>query len=153
MTYQIKTAPGERWVPTTEVTKYVRAALKERFNGVKFSVRKDGGSIRVTWPMGEVAKTPAAQKTLNRPVDNVRRDESMLVELLVGDLHGEGFDGMIDLRYSRKHYLLADGTIYYAGSEGTASSGGSVSGGVAPMPEGAREIRLGNDFIFCQAEW
>jgi len=116
--------------------KLVRAALKKAFPGIKFSVRSStyagGASMRVGW------------------VDGPKTKE---VEAVVGPYKGGGFDGMIDLKYSVESWLMPDGSAYFGSSEGTAGSMGIYEGykNEAPAP-GAKKVRFGSDFIFCERE-
>lgn len=152
--YQVKIENSQfnadtKYVPSVEVAKYVRSLLKAKFPGVKFSVRKEStGTVNVSWQRGAVAGVVAASDWTA-----VRRDEMNAVEAVIGALHGEGFDGMIDMRYSREHYVLPSGEIVYAGTRGTQGSGGYVEAREIPAPAGAQRVRLSNDFIFCQASF
>lgn len=142
MVYQVKTENlygKTAWVPSVEVAKYVRAILKEKFSGRKFSVRKDQstGTIRIDVDVSGLGSDGA--QSLVREVQNE-----------IGFLHGEGFDGMIDMRYSRTHYLLPNGQIIFGGTEGTGNSGGVYERQEIAAPEGAIPVRLANDFIFVQ---
>lgn len=138
MTYQVKVdrESSSVWVSVVEVAKYVRSLLKQNFPGVKFSVTSDkyagGSSIRVSFAAPEGFDTKAVREAIEH-------------------LHGEGFDGMIDMRYYREHYLLPDGTIIYAGTRGTAGSNGTVDRVTVEQPEGAVKVSLQNSFIFCTA--
>lgn len=115
------------YVSTADVNKAIRVMLKKAFPGVKFSVTKDGGCTYVRWE--------------GSPSEGDVRD-------LVGFMHGDGFDGMIDMRYSHYHYRLADGSYVYGGTDGTTGSGGCYAPEHYPAPEGAVKVRLMNDFIF-----
>ena len=79
-----------RYLTCAETAKLVRAALKQAFPGVRFSVRcdtyADGASIDVGWTDGP---TPAA------------------VERVAWRFEGASFDGQIDL--TRYHELLLAG--------------------------------------------
>jgi len=71
------------YMPTAEVATHVRAALKEAFPGVRFSVRSrtysGGSSIDVRWTDGPTTNN---------------------VDAAVGKFAGSGFDGMTDMKYS-----------------------------------------------------
>jgi hypothetical protein len=77
-----------RYLSCAETAKLVRAALKESFPGVKFSVRSDsyagGASIDVRWVDGPTGKQ---------------------VDEILGAFEGAYFDGMIDYKGSRYHKL------------------------------------------------
>jgi hypothetical protein len=84
-----------RYVSCAETAKLVRAALKAKFPGVKFSVRSHtysgGASIDVTWLDGPTGK-----------------DVALVTELY----RGSTFDGMIDLRTSHTTLLASpDGSV------------------------------------------
>jgi hypothetical protein len=76
------------YLSCAETAKLVRAALKESFPGVKFAVRSStysgGASIDIKWTDGPTA----AQ-----------------VESVTDQFEGSYFDGMIDYKGSRHHYL------------------------------------------------
>lgn len=95
------------YLTCAETAKYVRAALKDAFPDVKFSVRSDtyagGASINVGWTDGPV---PAE------------------VDAITSQYAGGGFDGMIDLAYHRTHYIDVDGKPSVANDPGTTGSGG-----------------------------
>ena len=117
--------------------KLVRAALKKAFAGVKFSVRSDvysgGASIRVKWTDGPSTKA---------------------VKAVAGVYAGGGFDGMIDMAFSVDSWLLPDGSAAFASSPGTTGSMGVYSPyeHEAPAP-GAKKVRFGADFVFCDKEY
>lgn len=149
--YQVQA--NDRYVPATEVTKYIRSLLAIKFPGVKFRVTKsDGSAVNVTWVLGTInasifgAGQTGDELTGQRRQD-MRTEETNRVRELIGSLHGEGFDGMTDCRFSRKHYLLPDGTIQYGGQD---ASGTTYTSETLPLPAGAREVHLSNSFIFCQ---
>ena len=77
-----------RYIDAAECAKLIRAALKEAFPAVRFSVRlhrySGGSSINVGW------------------VDGPRQDQ---VEPITRSFQGADFDGMQDLRLSRRHTL------------------------------------------------
>lgn len=77
-----------RFISVAETAKLVRAALKENFPGVKFSVRSDsyagGASIDVYWTDGPT--------------------ESAVVAI-VNQFRGADFDGMTDSMHYRKNFL------------------------------------------------
>lgn len=125
------------YLSCAETAKVVRRALKEKFPEVKFSVRSDtysgGASIRVRWTNGPTSKQ---------------------VEAVTDIYKGAGFDGMIDLKYYRYHWLLPDGTIVLAHDQGSAASGGVDPEVIIekPHPE-AKRIQFGADFIFPERKW
>jgi hypothetical protein len=79
-----------QYIPATEVAKMARAALKEAFPGVKFSVRKSprSGTLNIEWTDGP---------------------STAAVDAITDQFAGEGFDGMTDMRYSRDNGTTPDG--------------------------------------------
>ena len=121
-----------RYISTTDTAKLIRAQLKAKFPGVKFSVRSDiysgGSSIRVGWTDGPTGDD---------------------VEAVTSNFAGGGFDGMIDLAYSVTAYLLPDGSAAFAQTSGTEGSRGVVPAGKAFMPApGAERVKFGADYVF-----
>ena len=122
---------------TAETAKLVRQALKTAFPSIRFSVRSKtysgGASIDVDW------------------IDGPRRKD---VEATAKQYEGGGFDGMIDLKYSRTHYLRPDGATMVLYDPGTVGSMGVHEGEdnralASAMPDGVQAVRFGADFIFC----
>jgi len=115
-----------------ETAKLVRTALRESFPGVKFSVRaktySGGASISVWWTEGPM-----------------RAD----VEAVARQFEGADFDGMIDLKSSRQHWLTSDGRVRLAYREGTTGSRGVIEPMVDEPIPGAQRVHFGADFIFC----
>ena len=100
------TTTDREYVDVTEAAKLMRAALRDAFPGVKFSVRCErysmGQSIDVHWTDGPAPKQ---------------------VELVADQYQGGRFDGMIDLAYSVEHWLSPDGKqAIVARSPGTNGS-------------------------------
>lgn len=138
MTTSTATAPNTSdavRIDTAELSKIIKKALTTAFPTAKFSVRLErysgGSSIRVNWTDG-----PAVAS----------------VEDLVGHLKGKGFDGMIDMEYSRYHWLHADGSISLAGTRGTEGSRGTVEEFWTPQPEGATLVYLGSGYLSISRE-
>jgi hypothetical protein len=81
-----------QYISTTDTAKLIRAALKESFPGVKFSVKSSsysgGSSIRVSWTDG-----PSAA----------------MVESVAGVFKGSYFDGQTD--YKGNVYAIVDGKM------------------------------------------
>jgi hypothetical protein len=120
-------------ISTVETAKLIRVQLKNKFPGVKFSVKSDqysmGSSIRINWTDGPVTKA---------------------VEEVVNPFCGGRFDGMIDLAYNVDSWLLPDGSAAFGKSAGTGTSRGSDSAYDHPAPcEGARMVSFSPDHIFC----
>jgi hypothetical protein len=125
------------YLSCAETAKLVRAALKKAFPGVKFSVRSSvyagGASMRVGWTDGPKTKA---------------------VEAVTNAYAGGGFDGMIDMAYHTSAWLMPDGSAAFASSPGTQGSMGVVPGFdyEAPAP-GAKKVRFGADYIFCERNY
>jgi Large polyvalent protein associated domain 29 len=125
------------YLSCAETAKLIRAALKKAFPGVKFSVRSSvysmGASIRVGWTDGPSTKA---------------------VESVTAAYAGGGFDGMIDMAYSKDSWLMPDGSAAFASSEGTTGSMGVSSpyDYAAPGP-GAKRVHFGANFVFCNKSW
>ena len=112
-----------RWIDTAEAAVMLRKTLKSAYPGVKFSVtisRYSGGSsIRIEWTDG-----PSESK----------------VRATAAPFEGKGFDGMIDMEYSKYSWLLPDGTVTFAVSPGTGDSRGSVPFSSYPKPHPDAEL-------------
>lgn len=116
-----------KWIRQTEVAKIIRKDLKDSFPNTKFSVRSDN-SINVSWVDGVCEKK---------------------VKEVIGKYESKGFDGMIDLEYSIRHWQLPDGSIVMRGSEGTSDSRGYVSSWKSDRPHpDAVEVSLGTGYLF-----
>lgn len=121
------------YLSCAETAKLVRAALKKAFPGVKFSVKSHvyagGASMRVGWTDGPSSKT---------------------VEAVTNPYAGGGFDGMIDMAYCKESWLMPDGSAAFGSSPGTEASRGMNSPYNHPAPgPGARKVRFGSDYVFC----
>ena len=125
------------YLSCAETAKLVRVALKKAFPGVKFSVRSSvysgGASMRVGWIDGPTEKA---------------------VKAVAGAYAGGGFDGMIDMAYSVEAWLMPDGSASFASSPGTTGSMGVYEPfeNAAPAP-GAKKVRFGADYVFCDKEY
>lgn len=128
------------YISVAETAKLVRAALKRAFPGQKFSVRSHsyagGASINVKW------------------VDGPRESR---VEDIVAQYKGGGFDGSIDMKHYRSHWLRPDGSTLVRYDSGTQGSGGYVPSednrALEPViPDDAVAVHFGADFIFCSRE-
>ena len=116
----------------TETAKLIRAVLKARFSGVKFSVRSSryagGSSIHVDWIDGPVS-----------------------IDKVISAYSGAGFDGMIDMQYSKGAWLHPDGSASFRQTEGTESSRGSVaSENIPDSTADAIPVRFGANYVFGQ---
>ncbi len=120
-----------KYLTVAETAKLIRTALKNEFPGVRFSVRSKsyagGASIRIVYFDG-----PAYEK----------------VKAVADRFEGAGFDGSVDYKFSKYHWLLPDGTIAYAGTAGSACTGGYHNKEeIAPPCEGAIAVHLGADYV------
>lgn len=118
-----------KYLHTAEIAQMLRRHLKEAFPKVKFSVKKSGGGIAVTYTEAAI-------------------DES--VRKLARLYNGEGFDGSIDLAYSINAYVK-DGKIVGTRSSGTEDSRGYV----APWDdavEGAELVANCNTYVNAQID-
>jgi hypothetical protein len=115
-----------KYLTCAETAKMVRAALREAFPGVKFSVRSDvysgGASIDVRWTDGPSVKQVRAVTWL---------------------YEGSRFNGMCDLKYAAYHAITADGRLVLLGT----GFDGQAPGHVDPVPEGAQAVSLGADCV------
>lgn len=117
----------------TETAKFIRKALKLAWPGTKFSVRSDkysgGASIRIAWTDGP---------------------KSSDVEHYIAGYEGRGFDGMIDMAYTKDSWLLPDGRAVVWQSGGTEGSRGvrSAYQTIKPHPE-AEKVHFGANYVFC----
>ncbi len=114
-----------RYINTAETAKMIRAALKEAFPGVTFGVRSHvysgGSSIRVDW--------------LDGPTQ-------AMVDALIGEYRGQGFDGMTDSTYGIRHWLMKDGSVQVAVSNDPYAP---VS---TERPDGAELVSFGSNHVF-----
>jgi Large polyvalent protein associated domain 29 len=123
---------GTEHLTCAETAKLVRRALKEKFSGTKFSVRSKtyagGASIDVSYTDGPTTRE---------------------VDAVIQKFAGAGFDGMIDLKYHKDHWLMPDGTVQIAHSSGTEGSRGSVPSVLTDPPSpNARLVSFGADYVF-----
>lgn len=126
-----------RYVSCTETAKLIRAALKKAFPKTKFSVRSSqyagGASITVGWTDGPTAKM----------VDSVTQVYA-----------GGGFDGMIDMAYSRYSWLSPDGSATRAKVSGTMGSMGSVESEQYLQPSFKAEmVRFLANYVFTKRKY
>ncbi len=125
-----------KYFTCAETAKFIRKDLKTHFPDTKFSVRSHvyagGASINVRWIDAQPEKD---------------------IEAIARRYESSGFDGMIDYKYSKSHWLLPDGSIVLAFCEDTLECRGVVKGVDTPKPhKDAQAVRFGADFIFCSRE-
>jgi hypothetical protein len=128
---------GTEYLSCAETAKLVRAALKQAFPGIKFSVRSStysgGASIDVSWTDGP----PAAE-----------------VEKVSGVFAGADFDGSIDLKCHTDHWLNPDGAVTVAHAQGTENSRGYLPEVIGDPPSpNARLVSFGADYVFCRRDF
>ena len=123
------------YVGTVETAKMIRKVLKAKFPNTKFSVRSEiyagGSSINVKWTDGPTSKE---------------------VDRVIKPYEGSGFDGMIDMKYSKQSVQLADGTVVHGSTSGTEGSMGVVPASNVELPEGAKVVRFCVDYVFSQRD-
>lgn len=125
------------YLSCADTAKLIRAQLKAKFPGIKFSVKSNvysgGASIDVRWIDGPTGK---------------------MVDAIVQPFAGGGFDGMIDMAYSVTAFLLPDGSAAFAQTSGTEGSAGTVPAGKAFMPvAGAKRVRFGANYVFTNRDF
>ena len=171
---------GGVWVTTADTARLIRSALKAAFPDTKFSVRSrtyaGGSSIDVSydgvvmnddpsrpWPVSVLVDydgnvidpTPVDSPdyrtgrygSLPKPGAPLKRD----VQAVVAAFGSKDFDGSIDMQYSKRAWLLPDGTASWADSPGSAGSGGYDPGFNFPAPvPGAVRVNFGAGYIFVR---
>ena len=70
---------------------------------------------------------------------------------------GSGFDGSIDMKYRKQHYLRPDGSVLLARTKGTEESRGNVRAednrSLEPvLPDDSEMVSFGTDHIFTRRE-
>lgn len=114
-------------ISTVEAAKMLRKILRNKFPGVKFSVRKSGWTLRVDW------------------IDGPSQEQ---VDFYAKPFAGQGFDGSIDMRYYMNAIILENGSVIHGSTNGTTGSMGYVESETVEVPEGAREVSFNVDFVF-----
>lgn len=125
------------YLSAAETAKLLRKQLKLKFPGIKFSVRSKtyslGASIDISWTDG--------------PTTNQ-------VEPVTNPFAGAGFDGMIDLKYHSTSWLMPDGSVSFASTDGTEGSMGMVPANREWMPDpDAKLVSFGADYVFCHRNY
>src|SRR5262245_14811901 len=126
-----------KYLSCAETAKLIRAQLKTEFPGVKFSVKSKtysgGASITVGWTDGPTGKA---------------------VDEVVQVFSGAGFDGMIDMKYSKTAWLMPDGSATFRKTEGTTGSMGSVPSDQEMQPSfKAEAVHFGADYVFTKRSY
>jgi hypothetical protein len=122
-----------KYLSCAETAKLVRISLKNKFPGVKFSVRSSvysgGASIDVSWVLGPTTKE---------------------VDAVAGQYESASFDGSIDMETRYDHWLLPDGSAIIKHGPGTEGSKGYIPAVENPMPAGAVPVSFGAHYVQCQ---
>jgi len=116
-----------RYLTVAETAKLLRAALKKKFPGQKFNVRKTsyGDSIDVEYS-GDLSETD--------------------VERVARKYEGARFDSMTDSKIHVEHWLSPDGTVTLATREPMYG----LPRINTPNPGGAELVSFGADYIFVK---
>ncbi len=128
---------SDKYLSCAETARLIRKKLKAEYPDTRFGVRSKtysgGASITVSW------------------TDGPKYGD---VNSTVGVFSGAGFDGMIDLKYHVSHWLLPDGSVQHAHSQGTEGSMGSYPAydHSKPHPE-AELVSFGADYVFCARDY
>ena len=121
----------------TDVTKIIRAVLKDAFPGTKFYVKSDSYSGGSSCNVSYDGTQPGAP-------------ELKAVDDLVRSFGTHGFDGMIDLAYSLNRWVMPNGTIGGTVTSGTEDSRGTVPArnDAKPHPD-AVLMGMGIGYVFA----
>jgi len=123
------------YLSCAETAKLLRAALKKQFPTVKFSVRSKtysgGASITVGYTDGPTVK--AVRQVTER-------------------FNGASFDGMIDLKSYKAHFLLPDGMVVFQSHYGHCYRNEESPATLDDFPEGTRIVHFGADFVFVERD-
>ena len=160
------------YLTAADTAKLVRKALAKAFPDVKFYVRSDtyagGASIDVYYDGrpdtgGLYTRVDSTDKPYGDPVTYDKVDyrdgrwapilndgmpTTKAVDAVVSGFAGGGFDGMIDMAYSKDVYLDADGNVVGGASLGTVGSHGMDPAYDTGLPPGARVVRPLADHVF-----
>ncbi|HEX5520205.1 MAG TPA: LPD29 domain-containing protein [Longimicrobiaceae bacterium] len=126
-----------RYISCADTAKMIRKALKDRFPGIKFSVRSHvyagGASINIKWENGPKAAD---------------------VDALVAPYRGADFDGMIDMETYREAWMLPDGEVLLAKVQGTEGQKGTIPGYERGRPhDDAERVCFAAKYIFCERSY
>lgn len=118
------------WIDTANVAKLIRSQLKAKFPKCTFSVtisRYSGGSsVRINWEDGPVRT---------------------MVEAIVDQYQGKGFDGMQDMEYSKGAWLMPDGSAQF---RRIASHWGANEVAYEAEKDGSIPVSMGSCYTFCE---
>lgn len=125
-------AEGVAQISSKDVAVLVRDRLKREFPGVKCSVRSDYNSVDIYWTDGPTGSQ---------------------VERVTAQYKFGGFDGMIDMAFSKHNWLMPDGSMTTAHCSGTRGSMGSVDAETSDCPQpGAVMVKYGPKYVFTHRE-
>jgi hypothetical protein len=138
LTDRVRETPPDKtlYLSCADTAAILRGELSRRWPSVRFSVRSStysgGASIDVTYTDG-----PALAD----------------VEKICNRLAGADFDGSIDLKTYRHHWITPDGAICDADSPGTQGSRGVIPSyrHDCPSPD-ARRVSMGADYIHARRD-
>jgi hypothetical protein len=121
-----------KYLSCAETARLIRAALKQAFPEVKFSVRSstyaNGASIRIGYNSGRLwAKD---------------------VKAITDQYAGGRFDSSIDMAFNVEHFLNPDGSADIAYSPGSTGSGGGYASAHGDARPGAIRVSFGADYVF-----
>lgn len=140
-----ETVAKTRYVSVAVTAKMLRDALRRAFPDVRFYVRSkrySGGASITVWYDGLATEYPDELYRAGMP-------HKYDVDRVASAFAGSGFDGSIDLRYSIRAWVDADGEVVGHDSTGTAASAGIVAPFDTYQDDGAAEpVRFGADFVF-----
>lgn len=147
----------KEYVTVAQTAVLVRKALDKAFPGVKFYVRSKsyaGGASITVWYDGiqEVRRDADGWALNGGVVWKPGMPTSREVEDVVHGFEGRGFDGMIDLAYTKTAYMTPDGEVVGGQSGGTVGSRGSMPAYDTGLPEGAVPVHFGASYVFVTAE-
>lgn len=119
-------------ISVTETARMLKKHLKWEFPGQTFWVRSEkysgGGSVRVYW------------------IDGPSEDEVDAITVLY---EGADFDASVDYQFYQYHWLHPDGSIEFAGTPGSACTGGFVEAQEVPRPHpDAQRVNFGANYVF-----
>lgn len=173
---------GRPWIDTADVAKLIRLALGRAWPAVRFYVTMSryagGSSIRVAFDGVELDARGRALVTLT-DYDGIPREGAPVitqdeidysagrygsipragmpskreVAAITDAFAGRAFDGYIDMAYSLHQWLNPDGSMTFAGTDGTEGSHGS-----APAAYGSRRhpsavlVHSGASYVFVDDE-
>lgn len=117
-------------ISAADTAKLIRSQLKDKFPGMKFSVRTStysgGASITIEWTDGPTAK---------------------MVEKVSKTYGGAGFDGMTDYKYSVGAWLMPNGEAVVRSVEAHHGCDGET---IEAQRDGSIAVSFHADYVFCK---